>query len=47
MAKRTVKNPVQKGRITIKEARSAARDVKAKGSAVGGWRVTSKNSRKK
>ena len=47
MAKHTVKNPVQKGRLTIEEAHSAARDVKAKRSAVNGRYVTLKNTGKK
>lgn len=33
---RTVKDPVQKGRITIGEARSAAREAKKSRSAVSG-----------
>ncbi len=48
MAKRdrTVKDPVQKGRITIGEARSAARAVKAKRSTNSGHFVSSKSSGK-
>jgi hypothetical protein len=48
MAKtRTVKDPVQKGRITIGEARSAAREAKKYRSAVTGRYVTASNEKRK
>lgn len=44
---RTVKDPVQKGRITIGEARSAAREAKKSRSAVSGRYVTAKYGKRK
>ena len=42
---RTVKDPVQKGRITIGEARSAAREAKSYRSAISGRYVTEKHGK--
>ncbi len=44
---RTVKDPVQKGRITIGEARLAAREAKKSRSAVSGRFVTAGYAKRK
>ncbi len=44
---RTVKDPVQKGRITIGEARSAAREAKKSRSAASGRYVAAKSAIRK